>query len=59
MTTINLKTEIQVLKGYINYFISHKDYSREQLYNDYYNGDYQEQMKARTLDKYIERAMAS
>lgn len=58
MTTINMKTEIMVLKGYINYYNTHKEYTKEQLYRDYYGLSWERFYEKDTLDKYLEREVA-
>jgi hypothetical protein len=50
---IRLEHDVEVLKGYINYYKNHPEYTREQLYHDYYNGDEEEWMLKGTLDKYL------
>jgi hypothetical protein len=52
---IRIEHDVDVLKGYINYYNSHKDYTREQLYHDYYNGNEKKWIAEGTLDKYLTR----
>lgn len=58
MRTINIQTEVMVLKGYINYYNTHKDYSREQLYKDYYDLNWKKFYNEGSLDKYLQREVA-
>jgi hypothetical protein len=53
MKTINMNTEVMVLKGYINYYNTHKDYTKEQLYRDYYDLNWEKFYNKGTLDKYL------
>lgn len=52
----NMDLQVEVLKGYINYFKSHKEYTKEQLYKDYYDLHWEEFYQKKTLDKYLEVA---
>lgn len=56
MRTINMKVEVMVLKGYINYYNTHKEYTKEQLYKDYYDLNWEKFYREGTLDKYLEVA---
>lgn len=58
MTTINMKTEVMVLKGYINYYNTHADYTREELYRDYYGLNWERFYNKGQLDKYLTREVA-
>lgn len=53
MRTINHNVEVMVLKGYINYYNTHKEYTREQLYKDYYDLNWEKFYKEGSLDKYL------
>jgi hypothetical protein len=58
MTTINMKTEVMILKGYINYYNTHADYTREQLYKDYYEMHWEHFYNKKSLDKYLVKEVA-
>lgn len=53
MREIKMETEVMVLKGYINYYNTHKEYTKEQLYKDYYGMNWEHFYNKKSLDKYL------
>lgn len=52
----NTSLQVEVLKGYLNYYKTHKEYTKEQLYKDYYDSSWETFFQKKTLDKYLEVA---
>ena len=50
---ISLETEVMILKGYIDFYNTHKEYTKEQLYKDYYGMHWEKFYKEGSLDKYL------
>lgn len=55
---ISLETEVMVLKGYINFYNTHKEYTKEQLYKDYYGMHWEHFYNKKSLDKYLVKEVA-
>lgn len=55
MREYNINTDIMVLKGYINWYNSNPDVTREELYKNYYDYNYEYFMEKGSLDKYLTR----
>lgn len=52
----DMNLQVEVLKGYLNYYKTHKEYTKEQLYKDYYDLGWEKFFQKKTLDKYLEVA---
>ena len=50
-----LETEVMVLKGYIDFYNTHKEYTKEQLYKDYYGMHWEYFYNKKSLDKFLTR----
>ena len=57
MREISLETEVMVLKSYIDFYNTHKEYeyTKEQLYKDYYGMHWEHFYNKKSLDKYLVR----
>lgn len=56
MTTINLDTEVMILKEYINWYNTNPAITKEELYRSYYGKySYQPWLEKENLDKFLTR----
>ena len=58
MREIKMETEVMVLKGYIIFYNTHKEYTKEQLYKDYYGMNWEQFYNKKSLDKYLVKEAA-
>ena len=58
MREIKMETEVMVLKGYINFYNTHKEYTKEQLYKDYYGMNREHFYNKKSLDKFLVKEAA-
>lgn len=58
MREYTMETEVMVLKGYIDFYNTHKEYTKEQLYKDYYGMHWEHFYNKKSLDKFLVREVA-
>lgn len=58
MREYTMETEVMVLKGYIDFYNTYKEYTKEQLYKDYYGMHWKHFYNKKSLDKFLTREAA-